>query len=170
MSKFTFTYNFVPDQLDRSNIAFKTTVEFEADTLDEVLGQFTQFLRGAGFYFEGDVEIVDNSLPLTIEDTHKWTDFHSIAPLSGIETKDIPVPANLEVKGKFYPSGPANPTIYNMVDPPTGWRYGFPMRYEPDKDGNLEDFLIKNGYPAKDVKFALEHSRFWYESDNEEKT
>jgi len=157
VSKFTFTSNFVPDQMDRANTASKVTHEFEADTLDEVLAQFTQFLRGAGFYFEGDVEIVDNTLPLTNE-----------------ETDSIPAPANLpvkdlEVKGKFYPSGPANPTIYNMVDPPSGWRYGFPMRYESDKDGDLEDFLVKNGYPAADAKFASQNSRFWYESDNEDK-
>jgi hypothetical protein len=43
------------------------------------------------------------------------------------------------------------------------------MRYESDKDGNLEDFLIKNGYPAKSAKFASESSRFWYESDHKEK-
>jgi hypothetical protein len=163
VNKFTFISSFVPDQMDGANTTSKITHEFEADTLDDILLQFTQFLRGAGFYFEGDVEIVDNTLPLT----------------DG-QTDNIPVPANfsvkdLEVKGKFYeekesyPTGPANPTIYNMVDPPTGWRYGFPMRYESDKDGNLEDFLIKNGYPAEDAKFASENSRFWYESDNKEK-
>ena len=131
MSKFTFTSNFVPDQLDRSNIASKTTVEFEADTLDEVLGQFTQFLRGAGFCFDGDVEIVDNSLPLT-----------------DIETKDIPAPANLEVKGKFY------------VDPPSGWKYGFPRPYNFETDGPLREFFIKNGYPEKDATFAANNCRF----------
>ena len=101
--------------------------------------------------------IVDNTLPLTNE-----------------ETDSIPVPANLplkdlEVKGKFYPSDPVDPTTFNMVDPPSGWRFGFPMRYEPDKDGDLEQFLIKKGYPAKDVEFATQHSRFWHEPDNEDK-
>jgi hypothetical protein len=149
--------------MDRVSTAFRVTHEFEADTLDDVLAQFTSFLRGAGFHFKGDVEIVDNTLPLTDD-----------------QTDNFPVPANLpvkdlEVKGKFYggkgsyPTGPANSTIYNMVDPPSGWKYGFPMRYESDKDGNLKDFLIKNGYPEEDAKFASENSRFWYESYNEGK-
>lgn len=132
MSKFAFASQFVPDQLDTGNIASKTTVEFEADTLDEVLGQFTQFLRGAGFCFEGDVEIVDNSLPLT--DT---------------ETKDVPVPANLEAKGKFY------------VDPPGGWKHGFPRPYNMKTDGPLREFFIKNGYPEKDATWAANNCRFF---------
>lgn len=63
MSKFTFTSNFVPHELDRVNTAVKISHEFEADSLDQILGQFTDFLRGAGFHFDGNVEIVnDDSL------------------------------------------------------------------------------------------------------------
>jgi len=60
MSKFTFTSSFVPDGLDRVNNALKISHEFEAESLDEVLGQFTDFLRGAGFHFDGNVEIVND--------------------------------------------------------------------------------------------------------------
>lgn len=141
MSKFTFTSNFVPDQMDRASTASKVTHEFEADTLDDVLAQFTSFLRGAGFYFEGDVMIVDNSLPLT-----------------DIETKDIPAPANLEAKSKFY------------VDPPSGWKYGFPRPYNFETDGPLREFFIKNGYPEKDATWAANNCRFFRkETYNEEK-
>ena len=60
-------------------------------------------------------------------------------------------PINLEVKGKFY------------VDPPSGWQYGFPAPYDQSKDGTIEEFLIAKGYPKKDVKWASENCRMWYE-------
>jgi len=60
-------------------------------------------------------------------------------------------PINLEVKGKFY------------VDPPSGWQYGFPAPYDQSKDGTIEKFLIAKGYPKKDVKWASENCRMWYE-------
>lgn len=33
------------------------------------------------------------------------------------------------------------------VDPPSGWKYGFPRLYDPAKDGPMRLWLIKNGYP-----------------------
>jgi hypothetical protein len=65
--------------------------------------------------------------------------------------KVIPKPNNLEVKGKFY------------VDPPCGWQYGFPAPYDEKKDGSLQDFFLSKGYPKKDVKWASENCRMWYE-------
>jgi hypothetical protein len=35
------------------------------------------------------------------------------------------------------------------VDPPEGWRYGFPAIYDPDTDGVMRDWIISKGYPAK---------------------
>lgn len=36
------------------------------------------------------------------------------------------------------------------VDPPDGWRYGFPKEYT---GGNLNKWLVENGYPQEDVDF-----------------
>lgn len=44
-----------------------------------------------------------------------------------------------------------------IVDPPSGWRYGFPAPLEDDYEGQLR----RAGYPVKDIPFALNHSRFW---------
>jgi calcineurin-like phosphoesterase family protein len=33
------------------------------------------------------------------------------------------------------------------VDPPSGWRYGFPRLYDPSSDGNVTDWMIRHGYP-----------------------
>lgn len=158
MSKYTFTSNFVPDQLDRCNRAIKITHEFEADTIEEVCAQFEDFLRGAGFHFDGHLDIVEDCpVDKDLEDNKGWTDFHTITPLSGAETKDIPVPANLEVKGKFY------------VDPPSGWKYGFPRPYNFETDGPLREFFIKNGYPEKDATWAANNCRvFGEEAYNEQ--
>jgi hypothetical protein len=50
-----------------------------------------------------------------------------------------------------------------FVDPPSGWQYGFPLPYDSEKDGDLGQFLVDKGYPAKDVDFALKYCRFYKE-------
>lgn len=48
-----------------------------------------------------------------------------------------------------------------MIDPPEGWRYGFPRSYDDAKDGSMREFLLRHGYPLKDVDFALQYMRCW---------
>lgn len=48
-----------------------------------------------------------------------------------------------------------------MIDPPTGWKYGFPRPYDEATDGSMREFLLTHGYPEKDVDFALEYMRCW---------
>jgi hypothetical protein len=48
-----------------------------------------------------------------------------------------------------------------MIDPFSGWRYGFPKLWNSDVDGDLREFLLQNGYPEKDVDFALKYIRMW---------
>jgi hypothetical protein len=45
----------------------KNTTEFEVDFLPEVLENFELFLRGAGFVFDGKVEIYDETADVSIE-------------------------------------------------------------------------------------------------------
>jgi hypothetical protein len=49
-----------------------------------------------------------------------------------------------------------------MVDPPSGWKYGFPKPL--DKEKSYEQQLKEAGYPEEDIPFALKHSRY-YEAD-----
>jgi len=44
-----------------------------------------------------------------------------------------------------------------IVDPPSGWRYGFPAPLQEDYTKQLKDA----GYPEKDIDMALKHSRYW---------
>ena len=46
-----------------------------------------------------------------------------------------------------------------IIDPPFGWRYGFPRNYSSKTDGDLGAFLMKHGYPAEDLDLALRHLR-----------
>jgi len=38
------------------------------------------------------------------------------------------------------------------VDPPEGWRYGFPAIYDPVKDGKMRDWIVRKGYPPLTIK------------------
>jgi hypothetical protein len=44
-----------------------------------------------------------------------------------------------------------------IVDPPSGWKYGFPAPAEDDYGAQLR--LHK--YPEKDIEFAMRHSRYY---------
>ena len=43
-----------------------------------------------------------------------------------------------------------------IVDPPSGWMYGFPAPLQEDYIQQLKDA----GYPEKDIPIALKHSRY----------
>lgn len=53
------------------------------------------------------------------------------------------------------------------IDPPSGWRYGFPKVWNSEEVDNVEDFLRENGYPVKDIPFACKWLRMWEAQENE---
>ena len=50
-------------------------------------------------------------------------------------------------------------------DPPSGWMYGFPKLWDFDKSPDLRQWFLDNGYPEKDVDFAMNYLRHWKEED-----
>ena len=38
------------------------------------------------------------------------------------------------------------------VDPPEGWKYGFPAIYDPETDGNIRDWVVRKGYPLLTIE------------------
>jgi hypothetical protein len=51
-----------------------------------------------------------------------------------------------------------------IIDPPSGWQYGFPKPVPDDvlkSKRLLRVWLIKQGYPAEDLEMAMKHSRYW---------
>lgn len=56
-----------------------------------------------------------------------------------------------------------------MIDPPEGWKYGFPKEI-PEHVDNTVCWLIQNGYPETKIK-ALGDSFFvrgWYEGEDDD--
>jgi hypothetical protein len=51
-----------------------------------------------------------------------------------------------------------------IIDPPSGWQYGFP---KPVPEGVMKNesllriWLQNEGYPQEDLELALKHSRYW---------
>jgi hypothetical protein len=58
MSKFTFICE---DEAMpwSSGIVSKKTVEFNGDSLSDIVSEFEMFLRGCGFSFQGQLDLVD---------------------------------------------------------------------------------------------------------------
>ncbi|WP_010335324.1 hypothetical protein [Sphingobium sp.] len=45
-----------------------------------------------------------------------------------------------------------------MIDPPHGWRYGFPKPLTLGEGQSLQDWLIENGYPPAEINvFGIAH-------------
>lgn len=56
-----------------------------------------------------------------------------------------------------------------FVDPPSGWKYGFPCIIPEDSrgSGKFEAFLRSKGYPEADIPLAVGYSRYWEEEIEE---
>jgi hypothetical protein len=56
-----------------------------------------------------------------------------------------------------------------IVDPPSGWQHGYPKAL-PDnwkeESFDLKQWFLDNGYPEKDIDFALKYSRYWTKNDD----
>ena len=44
------------------------------------------------------------------------------------------------------------------VDPPEGWKFGFPAIYDPVNDGKMRDWIVRKGYPLLTIK---EYGESW---------
>lgn len=59
----------------------------------------------------------------------------NILPNLSIQSKDLSIQSNMM-----------------WVDPPEGWKYGFPAIYDPETDGQLSDWVVRKGYPLLTIK------------------
>ena len=50
-----------------------------------------------------------------------------------------------------------------MIDPPSGWKYGFPKSLPDPKPENILEWLVTNGYPQHEIDACGDHfySRYW---------
>ena len=51
-----------------------------------------------------------------------------------------------------------------MIDPPSGWKYGFPKVF-PEDVIDTEKWLVENGYPQTEIDYLGDSFwvRHWYE-------
>jgi len=51
-----------------------------------------------------------------------------------------------------------------MIDPPSGWKYGFPKPF-PNGVENYKEWLVANGYPQHEIDAYGDHfyCRYWEE-------
>ena len=52
-----------------------------------------------------------------------------------------------------------------MVDPPSGWKYGFPKLYDQTKEeGTMLEWLVREGYPQSEIDHydGQLYCSFWY--------
>lgn len=56
-----------------------------------------------------------------------------------------------------------------LIDPPSGWRYGFPKRLPDPSPTDVVQWLIDNGYPEALVnQFEGRNVPCWYSEINDE--
>ena len=58
-----------------------------------------------------------------------------------------------------------------IIDPPSGWKYGFPKPIPEDRLKDMNVWLVEQGYPQKLIDKLGEHfyCRYWEEPDEIEK-
>ena len=56
-----------------------------------------------------------------------------------------------------------------IIDPPSGWKYGFPKSIPEDRRQDSLVWLIEQGYPQSEIDALGEYfyCRFWEEPDDE---
>jgi len=61
---------------------------------------------------------------------------------------------------------PSKKKTITYVDPPSGHKYGFP-KILPDGVVDFKQWILDNGYPKRDIEFALQWCRMWKEEIEE---
>lgn len=56
--------------------------------------------------------------------------------------------------------------MVKMIDPPSGWKYGFPKQLPDPEPVNINQWLVEQGYPQEDIDKLGEYffCRYWEES------
>jgi len=57
-----------------------------------------------------------------------------------------------------------------MIDPPEGWKYGFPKRIPPEHQSRTLQWLVEEGYPQHLIDKMGDHfyCRYWSEKEDED--
>lgn len=54
-----------------------------------------------------------------------------------------------------------------IIDPPSGWKYGFPKPFTKTDDQTMEEWLREEGLPEELIEVAVQYGcRFWESNEN----
>ena len=48
-----------------------------------------------------------------------------------------------------------------LIDPPSGWKFGFPKEYNDEVDPDINKWLVDNGYPQKIIDQFCGEVPYW---------
>jgi hypothetical protein len=85
-------------------------------------------------------DTLSNPLDLLHEENVRLGLYDGVYDLS-IQSKDLSMQSNMM-----------------WVDPPEGWKFGFPAIYDPEKDGQMSEWIVRKGYPLLTIK---EYGESW---------
>lgn len=57
-----------------------------------------------------------------------------------------------------------------VIDPPGGWRYGFPRVLDLNPDETVREWLTRCGYPQDELEFAMKYLRSWTQPKDKNET
>ena len=85
-----------------------------------------------------------------------------IAELEAELIKRAPVPPAPE------PSHPDLDPDRLMIDPPSGWRYGFPKRIPREHQHRVLEWMVEQGYPRHLTEGKHFYVRYWNAEEDEQ--
>ena len=110
--KFKFTGEYEPMPFQDA-IASKRKIEFEAESLGSILEQFEMFLRGCGYVFEGQIDIVNDFAETTeLVDEDDLDDVNQFFDKARAASKKL----DEEKFGDFNADDPRNKTWNNKIE------------------------------------------------------
>ena len=126
MAKYTFICEQESDPY-ADIVESKRTVEFYADSLNQILSEFETFLRGSGYHFDGNIDVVEEE---SYEEYRKESEFDfssipqnnwpfgDLKPASAASDDSIYVSDDIEINLDY---GAAQPALhlYDEQDYPT---------------------------------------------------
>ena len=62
-----------------------------------------------------------------------------------------------------------NKKTVTIIDPPSGWRYGFPKPLPDPAPENIHEWLVSEGYPQSEIDACGKHfyCRYWEHEDEQ---
>jgi hypothetical protein len=150
MARYTFICEHFDYDIYRSeemDVASKHTTEFRADDLNTMLQNFELFLRGAGFHFDGTIDIVN-------EEEGRWDDEWHDCDEEDSEEDEV----GSRVMSSMVDDMIKNPFTMDMPGTLGSAKITFPPGFEPEPIGMLTSEQIQLLVREDPIRYSLDDS------------